>query len=89
MKEEDYQVMDSIVDRIVSSKEVQDLVPEFPNQWFLLEVLETEKSGKATLLKIIAHDPEKDVLREHLLDLEPSDRKHIFFFTDTENACEL
>jgi hypothetical protein len=45
--------------------------------------------GRAKKLRIIAHNENKDVLREYLLDLDTNDRKYIFFFTDPEKACEL
>ena len=81
--------MDRIIGKELSALEVQNLVSKFPNEWFLLEVLKVDDNGKAKSVKVAAHNSEKDVLREFLLEHDHGDKRFIFFFADTENTCEL
>jgi len=89
MKKSEYPEVDKVVGREVTAKEIQDLYLELPNHWFLLEVLKMDQNGRAVLLKIAGHDPSKDALRDHLLELSADDKKYIFFFADPEKACEI
>ncbi len=76
--------------RIVTAEEVANIHEELPNEWFLLEVIEANKHGKATKLKIVSHHTDKDILREHLLEADHQENKrYIFYFSDPNLPCEL
>jgi len=76
--------------QVVTAEEVANLHREQPNEWYLLEVIETNKHGKATKLKIVSHHTDKDILREHLLEIEHAENKrYIFYFSDPNLPCEL
>lgn len=76
--------------RIVTADEVANIHKELPNEWFLLEVIEAGKNGKATKLKITSHHADKDILREQLLEADHAENKrYIFYFSDPNLPCEL
>ncbi|MBS1544676.1 MAG: hypothetical protein JST14_13650 [Bacteroidetes bacterium] len=82
--------MSRLIGRIVTADEVARLPGEIANEWFLLEVLSTDEKGRANKLRIAGHDKNKDLLRDHLLELEHGpDKRYIFFFSDPDRACEL
>lgn len=76
-------------DKVLTRKEVIALPGELPNLWFLLEVVEEDKNGRAELMKVVGFSEDKDELREYILESDPGDKKLIFFFSDPEKECEI
>ena len=82
--------MPELAGRILSDEEVQNLYLEKAKEWFLLEVVETNEKGRAKTLRIVSHNPEKDVLREYILEDEQAENKrYIFYFSNPDLPCEL
>lgn len=76
--------------KIVTASEVMEFYKHYPGFWFLLEVLELSKDGKAELMRIVGFDKNKDVLREHLLEERGNmNSKHIFVFASPDGKCEI
>lgn len=76
--------------RLVSVLEVNELYREKENEWFLLDVVKTNRNGKAEQLKILKHSPEKDELRDYLLELSNEVKnRYIFFFSEPDRKCEI
>ena len=73
----------------VNRTEVHKLADRIPKEWFLLEVLRTDKNGRAEMMEVIAHAKEKDELRELLMELDPENRNFIFYFSDPDKECEI
>ena len=72
--------------------EMAKLISSKPNVWFLLEVLETNESGRAERMKLLKFDKNKDRLYDFLMDdLEDWswNKKIIFVFSDPSKKCDL
>ena len=75
-----------------SASEMAQLYQDLPNVWLLLEVLQTNPSGRAERLKLLKYAKDKNELYEYLLDEDPHwewNKNYIFVFSDPEKACEL
>lgn len=82
--------MPDIKGKIVTADEVAKFYKDYPDFWFLLEVLKTSAEGKAELMRVPAYDKSKDVLREYLLDeLDNTNSKYIFVYADPDGKCEI
>lgn len=75
---------------VMTVDEVQTLYLESPYEWFLLEVVDRNEKGRAKTIRIVNHHPDKEVLREYILeDDQAGNKKYIFFFSDPDLPCEL
>ena len=81
---------------MVSEKEfpVSDLAriyEDYRGEWLLLEVIEEEANGSPAKLRLHAHDPDKDALRELMLEQDDWSWKQRFLFVkaDPDKPCEL
>lgn len=82
--------MRELIGRTVTAEEVQNLHLEKANEWFLLEVIEADEQGRARTLRVVKHSPDKDVLREYILEDDKGEgKKYIFYFSDLNHPCEL
>ena len=72
--------------------EMAELYSALPNKWMLLEILKTDKNGRAQRLKLIAYADGKDALYDYLMNETHEwewDQKYIFLYSDPEKECEL
>ena len=82
--------MSDLSGKVLTADQVNELHKEKRNEWFLLDVVEINKTGKAKKVKIIKHSSDKDILRDYILELSDSGKKqYIFFFSNPDNKCEL
>jgi lipoate-protein ligase A len=76
--------------RKVTAAEVAQFYRHYPGFWFLLEVLTTDASGKAEEMRVLQYDPDKEALREHLMELHDDQMGPcIFVYADPEGRCEI
>ena len=75
-----------------TAREMAQLYQKHPNEWLLLEILETNKAGRAERLRLLNYSKNKDDLYDFLMD-EVQDwdwsRNFIFVYSDPEKECEL
>ncbi len=74
------------------AQEMCELYERLPENWLLLEILETNESGRAERLRLLKADKNKEVLYDFLMDeLEDWDWKNnfIFVYADPDKECEL
>lgn len=75
-----------------SASEMAQLYQDLPNLWLLLEVLETNGSGRAERLKLIKYASDKNELYEYLLDEDRQwewGKNYIFVYSDPQKECDL
>ena len=63
-----------------------------PNEWLLLEILETNENGRAVKLKLVKNAKDKEDLYDYLMDeLEDWDwsKNFIFVYSDPEKQCDF
>jgi hypothetical protein len=75
---------------VISAKDVAQLYNDLINQWLLLEVVKTNKKGKAEKFKLIAYNKDKNELYK-LMESEDWnwDKKYVFVFADPNSLCEI
>lgn len=75
---------------VISAKDVAQLYNDLINQWLLLEVVKTNKNGKAEKFKLIAYNKDKNELYK-LMESEDWnwDKKYVFVFADPNSLCEI
>ena len=82
--------MHSILGKIVTANEVTEFYKQYPGFWFLLEVLEISKDGKAELMRVVSYNKNKDVLREYILEESVDmNSKYIFVYASPDGNCEI
>ncbi len=77
--------------KVITDKEVAELYNTYPEQWLLLEVLETGPSGRASKFKLLTHSEHKDALYDFLMEDENWDwsKKYIMVYADPNYQCEI
>ena len=84
---------DAWKNRIIDAVEVSQLYQENPGTWLLLDVLTTDKNGRAATFKLLAKSTNKEDLYDFLMDNEEEDwswdKKYIFVFADPDKQCDL
>jgi hypothetical protein len=75
---------------VIDAKDVARLYSDKLGQWLLLEVIEMGKNGKAEKFRLIAHDSNKERLKD-LMEEDDWDwsKKYIFVFADPDKLCEI
>jgi hypothetical protein len=74
------------------ASEMAQLYNKKPNEWLLLEILETNETGRAERLKLLKSAKNKEDLYDFLMDeLEDWDwsQNYIFVYSDPEKQCDL
>lgn len=75
-----------------NAREMAQLYQKHPNEWLLLEILETNKAGRAERLRLVKYAKDKNDLYDYLMD-EAEDwnwnRNFIFVYSDPDKECEL
>ncbi|MBK7407901.1 MAG: hypothetical protein IPL49_08575 [Saprospirales bacterium] len=75
-----------------SAAEMAQLYQKHPNEWLLLEVLATNKSGRAERLRLVKYAKNKNDLYDYLMD-EVQDwdwsKNFIFVYSDPDKECDL
>ena len=75
-----------------SAAEMAQLYQKHPGEWLLLEVLATNKSGRAERLRLVKYAKNKNDLYDYLMD-EVQDwdwsKNFIFVFSDPDKECDL
>ncbi|MDH5381904.1 MAG: hypothetical protein OEW75_13685 [Cyclobacteriaceae bacterium] len=82
-------INDDLINKELSAEEAANLYKEYPGQWFLFRVLETDQSGKARLIGVVGHNKEKNILRDILLDMDDWEHRYIFMWADPGGKCDL
>ena len=82
--------MHEVKGKIVTAAEVAEFYKQYPGFWFLLEVLEISKDGKAERMRVVRYNKNKDVLREYILEESVDmNSKYIFVFASPDGRCEI
>ena len=75
-----------------NASEMARLYESKPNEWLLMEILETNEQGRAVRLRLLKSAKNKDELYDYLMD-ETEDwdlsNNYIFVYSDPEKECEL
>lgn len=72
----------------ISNNEVSELYKKIPNNWVLLEPVEFGEDNKATKVKILKYDKDKEVLRDYILDQDDLETL-IYFYTGSDGTCKI
>jgi hypothetical protein len=77
--------------KVYTAGEMAQLYAHKPREWLLLQVIERDRSGRATKLRLLYHAKDKDKLREYLLDKEDwtLNSDIIYVYSDPDKACDL
>ncbi len=83
--------MSTWLDKIIDIKDIGRLYGEHAGHWLLLQVLERNGNENPKRLKLISYDPDKENLRDYVLDDETWDwtKKYILVFADPEKPCTI
>ena len=75
----------------ISDKEVTELYKTIPGNWVLLEPVEWDENKRATRLKILKYDKEKDVIRNEVMENDNwlGLGSLIYFFTGFDGTCKF
>ena len=75
----------------VSDKEITQLYKTIPGIWVLLEPAEWNENKRATRLKILKYNEDKDVIRDEVMENDEwlSLGSLIYFFTGFDGTCEI
>ena len=82
----------SIEPKEYRAEEMCELYKLFPEIWLLLEILETNESGRAERLLLLKADKDKEILNDFLMDEVEDwdwDKKFIFVYSDPNKECIL
>ncbi len=74
------------------ASEMAQLYNAKPNEWLLMEILETNEKGRATRLKLLKSAKDKEELYDYLMDETEEwhwGNNYIFVFSDPEKECDL
>ncbi len=74
------------------ASEMAQLYNAKPDEWLLLEILETNEQGRAEKLKLLKSAKDKDDLYDFLMDEVEDwtwDKNYIFVYSDPGKECEL
>ena len=75
----------------ISDKEVIELYKTIPGNWVLLEPVKWDENKRATRLKILKYDKEKDVIRNEVMENDNwlGLGSLIYFFTGFDGTCKF
>ena len=78
--------------KVYRATEMAQLYNDLPNEWLLLEILQTNQQGRAEQLRLLKHAKNKDELYDYLMDEAEDwnwDKNYIFVYSDPEKECKL
>lgn len=79
---------EELIGKEVTADEVAFFYKKYPAFWFLLEVLEKDKNGRAEMMRVIEYGKSKDLLRDYLMD-HGGDGQYIFVYAGPDGKCEI
>lgn len=84
--------MEVVAGKAYSDVEMRKVYAALPHQWLLMEVLERDEHGRASKLRLIRWDADKDALFDWLMDEDVDwdwDKDYIVVWSDPEKECPL
>jgi hypothetical protein len=72
-------------------RDLGQLYQDLAGEWLLLEILKGVEEKLPTQFRLHAHHPDKDKLREFMLEHDDWDwgKKFLFVLADPEKPCEI
>ena len=82
---------ENLLNKVLSDVQISRLYQKIPNTWVLLEPLVFNRDNRATSLKILSFDHNKDKLRDLLLENDDwiSKKSLLYFFTGNDGTCSI
>lgn len=83
--------MTETVRETIDVSDVRKLFLQHAGRWLLLEIAKRNGNGKPVKLRLIASDPDKERLRELILEDDSWDwsRRYLIVFADPEKPCTI
>ena len=75
----------------ISDDEVAQLYKLIPGEWVLLEPIEWNEKKRATSVKILKYNEDKEILRDYVMENDDllSMGTLIYFFTGYDGNCKI
>ncbi|RMD95595.1 MAG: hypothetical protein D6813_00070 [Calditrichaeota bacterium] len=72
-------------------RDIPQLYLEQAGEWLLLEVLETNAKNEPIKFRLLAHNPDKYILHDFILEDDHWDwsKKYLLVFADPNKPCTL
>lgn len=78
--------------RKIFRADIVDMYTDLEHQWLLIEVIERDKNGTATEIRLAYFSKEKDDVHEHLMEEEDNwdwGKNYLVVYADPKKQCEL
>ncbi len=78
--------------RRIFRADIVDMYTDLEHQWLLIEIIERDKNGTATEIRLAHYAKEKDDVHEFLMEEEENwdwTKNYLVVYADPKKQCEL